>query len=1081
MKKHLLTALAVVCLAVILCLGATASEAVYEIMPSVFNQVFQGGNDCVFIYNEDHMVVVSKNGPGETEKSNGDVYGTSKPEVPFDGDKYQWIKLRIRNRSAAEVFEFHFVSDGTGGKLVADSCTHFPITANDTEFKEYIFNIPECNMSSQNVNADVKLEKSVWSGKISTLRYDFMWIAEPSGQVPTGSEMDVQYIGFFESEEAAKAHTFVSDADQPNDGDWDKTYAWVYNTAASNNFAMAGIDSAVEFGAIKVLPTNSDPMMTINFPEGEGPDTSDYRYVAIRMSSVSEVSNGALFVGTTNKPTLSGEGHNSFALTNNGEWQRIILDMQTYNKYWAEGGMLTILRLDPINGNDTNAVIYVERLGIFKNVIDANNFLSEEIDKYGETHFYGETHRAIVPSGVLSDGFDKAQYMLSADEVLKSEDGKLPVVYFTDASGNSSVVPLCYTNPVGYTRYIAKKAGTYTVAFNNKEYSDIAGHWGEGYIDFVSERALFGGTSPTEFSPEDTMTRGMFVTVLGRMHGVDTSAYDGNTGYADVPATEYYAPYIQWAKEIGIFAPVSETEFAPESPITREVMAVVIANYVKAFDYKFVSNAEPIVFNDITSLSADSVAAIEAAQKAGIINGKGNGIFDPAGISTRAEVATVMQRVIKGILGIPTYNNPYGEGYHTRDRIRVGIWNFNANKFNSDEAFKLAADLGVDYVVNAPSTSVPYIRESFLNLADKYGMEVNLDLVGNLYNDPNAEDDVFNDASDYNPLEMTSDYYEHPSFGGHYIIDEPGMVDYERFAEICNEYTEMLPDKRPFINLLPMYASDAQLQYGANVQSIQYYDNTGDIYKRYCDSFNATHNVDYICTDIYPLSWASGIKTTYKDYVESINIIATSAREFGREFFCCIQTFDWTSSNSKRDPSEEEFRWQTYAMLSFGCTGILLWTYWSGNDDSPAVVYNDGTPTYNYDAAKPVMWEIRRLSDTFIKYKNVGAFTHNCTEATPYLKMSGEYENFDIISNIDCKDPLLVGCFESKETDGYAFTLVNMIEWQNMTSTTVNFTLSDTTKTVTVYDNDEPQVITAVNGVYTVVLGDGQGVFVTVE
>ncbi|MBQ9922680.1 MAG: S-layer homology domain-containing protein, partial [Clostridia bacterium] len=663
-----------------------------------------------------------------------------KMPAPFDGDAYQWIKLRIRNRSEAEVFEFHFASAATEAKTTAATCTHFPISKGDTEYKEYVFNIKEYNLKSQNVNEDVSLTESVWAGEISSLRFDFMWVAEPSGQVPNNSEMDIQYIGFFATEADAKAHVFTEAGASTVEG-WDESYAWILDNAFNAGvFSASNCETAIEFGALKVIPTNGDPMLIYNFPaDAVLPNTNEYRYFALRLKTKSTVDNGALFVSTDVNTAFSGEAYNSFILSNTGDWQDIIIDMNT-NNYWGDSN-LTGFRVDPINALDLEADINVERVGFFKTSDEAINFLSEEIDEFGETHFKGETHKAIVPSGVLAEGYNKADYMLSNDVVLEGTTAEnLPVVYYTDANGNSSVVPLCYCNPVGWTTYVANKAGKYTVAFNHKEYTDIAGHWGEKYISFVSDRTLFGGTSPTEFSPEETMTRGMFVTVLGRMHGLDTSAYDGNTGYADVPATEYYAPYIQWAKEIGIFAPVSETEFAPEAPITREVMAVVIANYVNAYNYSFVSNAEPIEFNDISGLSEASINAINAAQKAGIINGKGEGRFDPAGISTRAEVATVMQRVIKGILYIPSYNTTYDKDYFMRDRIRLGVWNFNANKFANEESVKLLSELGADFIVSAPSTGNASLRENLLNLTDKYGVETYVMDYGNIYNDPNNDD-----------------------------------------------------------------------------------------------------------------------------------------------------------------------------------------------------------------------------------------------------------------------------------------------------------------------------------------------------
>ena len=125
------------------------------------------------------------------------------------------------------------------------------------------------------------------------------------------------------------------------------------------------------------------------------------------------------------------------------------------------------------------------------------------------------------------------------------------------------------------------------------------------------------------------------------------------------------------------------------------------------------------------------------------------------------------------------------------------------------------------------------------------------------------------------------------------------------------------------------------------------------------------------------------------------------------------------------------------------------------------------------------MWEMRNLSDTYIQYKNLGAFTINCTDETPYLKMSGEYKDFDIISNIKTDDPLLVGCFDKNDGNGHAFTLVNMIDFKYNRAANVKFKLTEN-RTVTLYSNKSPIVLTPdADGYYTVTLERGQGVFIT--
>ena len=65
-------------------------------------------------------------------------------------------------------------------------------------------------------------------------------------------------------------------------------------------------------------------------------------------------------------------------------------------------------------------------------------------------------------------------------------------------------------------------------------FTDIAGHWAKDAIEYVTDKALFNGTTATTFSPNEGMTRGMFVTVLGRMAGADISAYNTQSQFADV-------------------------------------------------------------------------------------------------------------------------------------------------------------------------------------------------------------------------------------------------------------------------------------------------------------------------------------------------------------------------------------------------------------------------------------------------------------------------------------------------------------------------------------------------------------------
>ena len=275
-----------------------------------------------------------------------------------------------------------------------------------------------------------------------------------------------------------------------------------------------------------------------------------------------------------------------------------------------------------------------------------------------------------------------------------------------------------------------------------------------------------------------------------------------------------------------------------------------------------------------------------------------------------------------------------------------------------------------------------------------------------------------------------------------------------------------------------MYANAAQLKYGAGAAAIEYYDADPDLFRKYCAAFCEKFDTDYICTDIYPFNWdGEHKKTTYPDYAESINVIASVAREYERDFWCFIQTFAWIKS--KRTPNEAEFRWQCYSMLSFGCKTILCWTYAGYNPDFPSLVDTESRKTEAWYDARAVFLELRRLSDTFVQFRNLGAFSHNCTDKTPYLKFSNEYKDFDAIQEIDCPDPLLIGCFECKANPKEkAFTLVNMTELEDAVGTTVRLKL-DAKEVVSWYRGVPSQVKPNDEGWYEFYLGTGEGVFVT--
>ncbi len=190
-------------------------------------------------------------------------------------------------------------------------------------------------------------------------------------------------------------------------------------------------------------------------------------------------------------------------------------------------------------------------------------------------------------------------------------------------------------------------SATFKLIDNSKSFTDTKGHG--SYIDFVTARNLFYGTGQNTFSPDLSMNRSMLVAVLGRLGDIDVSGFAASK-FIDVNSNAYYAPYISWAAQNGIVHGVGGNRFLPEQAITREQLATIIVNYINFTGLKLSNiSTDTISFADENEISPYAKEAVMTMKKAGIIYGKSNNRFDPKGTATRAEVAAMLERLVKNI------------------------------------------------------------------------------------------------------------------------------------------------------------------------------------------------------------------------------------------------------------------------------------------------------------------------------------------------------------------------------------------------------------------------------------------------
>lgn len=176
-------------------------------------------------------------------------------------------------------------------------------------------------------------------------------------------------------------------------------------------------------------------------------------------------------------------------------------------------------------------------------------------------------------------------------------------------------------------------------------FSDVSEEdWFAEAAEYVESHGLFKGTDQGIFSPDETMTRGMFVTAVCRMDRSQNGSFP-DSGFLDVSSDSYYATAVNWAKSIDIIQGTSETEFSPEEPITREQLCTLMCRYAEYLTYSLPQTVAPAAFTDQADISEYALASVEAAQQAGLVDGYPNGSFLPQATATRSEVAAIILRL----------------------------------------------------------------------------------------------------------------------------------------------------------------------------------------------------------------------------------------------------------------------------------------------------------------------------------------------------------------------------------------------------------------------------------------------------
>lgn len=182
--------------------------------------------------------------------------------------------------------------------------------------------------------------------------------------------------------------------------------------------------------------------------------------------------------------------------------------------------------------------------------------------------------------------------------------------------------------------------------------------WSHEGLDYCVYHGYIAGTSATTVTPDGECTRAMIVSILYRVQGEPAKVNDYElkklaAPFDDVERGMWYTDAIWWAKLTGVVSGMSPSTFAPDDPITRAQLAVILYNYTKQFAPESLTETGSLTgFPDAGSVPSWARTAMAWAVGNGLISGVGeNGVsyLRPEGCATRAQVATILMNYDKAL------------------------------------------------------------------------------------------------------------------------------------------------------------------------------------------------------------------------------------------------------------------------------------------------------------------------------------------------------------------------------------------------------------------------------------------------
>ena len=195
----------------------------------------------------------------------------------------------------------------------------------------------------------------------------------------------------------------------------------------------------------------------------------------------------------------------------------------------------------------------------------------------------------------------------------------------------------------------------------SERFDDVAPNsWAYEDIQYCVDYELMAGVGGGRFDPKTLTTRAQLVQILYRLAGAPEVS--GETPFTDLTA-DWYKTAVLWAYQTGVTSGVSETTFAPDTPVTREQVAVFLARFADRVLDRYTPYMWDALFpfQDREQISYYARTAMNWACDLGLIKGipgPGGLRLEPQSSATREQMAVMIARFCRRL---NVWNEPMPE------------------------------------------------------------------------------------------------------------------------------------------------------------------------------------------------------------------------------------------------------------------------------------------------------------------------------------------------------------------------------------------------------------------------------------